>query len=125
MIDVTAKAKKFCCRNSRVLAPQALGVAPELLQDSDSADSVHSASAGKLKVLYDVLHAVLTIQRDVTDYPHRNLADNPFEKKFLQKDFDIVVLGPFVVSDGWPKNQSSALPWVFFGVHAQQAPVAS
>ena len=58
LIDVTAKAKKFCCRNSRVLAQQALGVAPELLQDSNSADSVHSASAGKLKVLHDVLHAV-------------------------------------------------------------------
>ena len=93
---------------------------------SNSTDSADSASAGKLKVLwvdrmatkinqyyyyYDFLKAV-QLHNNVTHYRNRNLADDPFEKKFLQKDFDIVVLGPGVVSDHWPKKQSSALPWV-------------
>ena len=98
----------------------AVTVAPS----SNSADS--DSASGKLKVLwvdkmatktnkyyyyYDFMQAV-KLYNKVTQYAHRNLADNPFEKKFLQRDFDIVVLGPGVVSDRWPKNLSSALPWV-------------
>ena len=104
-------------------------VAVTAAPSSNSADSADSASARKLKVLwvdkmatktnqyyyyYDFLKAV-QLYNNVTHYRNRNLLDDPFGKKFLQKDFDIVVLGPGVLSE-WPrnqpKNQSSALPWV-------------